>query len=77
MATLYACWNDLLIEGKKITDKAITDQFIYQWHKEKERFDRDQLLTAIKWMRDKGIEPMGKGKKTNPGKPPNQEDLFE
>ena len=77
VATLYACWNDMLIDSREITGKAITEEFYYHWHKEKKRFDKDRLLVAIKWMRDKGLAPTGRGKKTNPNKPPNQDDLFE
>ena len=76
VATLYACWNDMIIEGREISDKAIVDEFLNQWHKEKERFTRDRLLRAIPWMREKGIVPIGHGPKTIPQEPPNQEDLF-
>ena len=76
IATLYACWNDMIIEGREITDEGIVDEFYNQWHKEKQRFERVRLLRAIPWMREKGIVPNGRAPKTIPHEPPNQDDFF-
>jgi len=65
-ATLYACWNDLLIEkkGKEPTVFLIQNEFLNNWHEKKKRFTKEQLKKAIAWMRKNHVVPSGSGKKT-------------
>lgn len=73
VATVYACWNDLLISRKPVTDDVIIKDF-YKWSDEKaERFEPDEIVKTIKWMKAKGIVPRGSGKKTSP-KPSKDEE---
>lgn len=75
VATLYACWNDLLLAKKKPTDADLIKEFKDKWHPEKTkkfkaeknkkpRFTEKQLIDAIAWMKTKGLVPIGSGKKT-------------
>jgi len=64
VATLFACWNDLLIDGLDATDDAIVDQFLNAWNEKKRRFARPRLLKALTWMREKKLVPKGIGAHT-------------
>lgn len=64
VATLYACWNDLLIDGIAISDDVIVREFTQHWHPKKARFFKTRLVKTLEWMRSKGLVPTGKGRKT-------------
>ncbi len=75
VATLFACWNDLLIADKNPTDIEIIKEFKLKWHpgksakfassgKAKPIFTEDKLHKALQWMREKKLVPQGKGKRT-------------
>ncbi|MFP5492027.1 MAG: hypothetical protein ACLGG0_11035 [Bacteriovoracia bacterium] len=64
VATLYACWKDILLSKKALTTPAIIDEFRNKWHKSKKRFNEKQLSVALDWMKEKGIVPSAKGKRT-------------
>lgn len=68
VSTLFACWNDLLIEnkGQLIADSSIIDEFLYRWHKSKERFEdrRDVLTIWLTRMKEKKLVPDGGGVRT-------------
>lgn len=66
VATLYAVWNDQLAGGATPTDDAIVDWF-YAWDSSKRRIARGRLLFALGWMRENGLLPTGRGKRTGPG----------
>ncbi|MBI0533846.1 hypothetical protein [Sphingomonas sp. TX0522] len=64
IATLYAVWNDALIEGRSPTDEQIISAF-FGWHPKKgENFSPDELPHWLDWMRRHGIVPTGSGPKT-------------
>ncbi len=65
LVTLFACWNDLLIDGKNITEEAITYEFYEKWNPKKKRFDKNRLLKALDWMKTNGITPNGRNKNTH------------
>ena len=60
-STLYMCWNDLLIEGKKPSKFEIIDEFKNHWAPEKQRFDRIYLLEILSDISNNNFEPKGKG----------------
>jgi type I restriction enzyme S subunit len=64
VATLYAAWNDFLIENKTFTDNDIIDEVLNNWHEDKERISRDRWQKALDWMREKDLVPEGVGAKT-------------
>jgi hypothetical protein len=57
VATLYACWKELLENDKDISKELLIEKF-YDWSEGKSKFPRDRLIKAIGWMKDKGIVPM-------------------
>jgi type I restriction enzyme S subunit len=63
IATLYASWNDFLIDGKNPTDDEIIKD-VRGWHQRKEKFKRTELVQALNWMRSKNLVPKGQGRKT-------------
>jgi len=62
-ATVYAAWNNLLMDGETITDDRIVRAAREDWHSDKLKIPRDKFFTAIEWIRTKGICPEGKGKR--------------
>ena len=74
VSTLYAAWNDFLIEGKNPTD----DEIIHEassaetWHPDKEKIAADRWPATLNWMREKGLVPVGYGAHTT-----HQPDLFQ
>jgi type I restriction enzyme S subunit len=62
-ATVYAAWNNLLMDGEPITDERIVRAAREDWHSDKLNIPRDKFFTAIEWIRTKGICPEGKGKR--------------
>jgi len=72
-STLYAAWNDLLIEGKNPTDAEIIHEAssAERWHESKEKIAADKWPKALEWMRAKELVPLGYGTHTM-----HQADLF-
>lgn len=64
VATLYACWNDILIAKRLVSDTVVCEEFLKRWHPKKARFPVRRLQKALVWMRGRGIVPLGKGKPT-------------
>jgi type I restriction enzyme, S subunit len=62
-ATAYAAWNNLLLDGKSPTDEEIVYEARENWHSAKLNIPRERFFAAIKWLREKGVVPSGKGKK--------------
>jgi hypothetical protein len=65
-STLYAAWNDLLIEGRQPTDVEIIREASdpKRWHESKANIEEIKWPTALKWMREKGFVPRGYGAHT-------------
>ncbi|MGE0614393.1 MAG: hypothetical protein AB7P04_02030, partial [Bacteriovoracia bacterium] len=61
VATLYACWNDILLLKRSPTDEEIVRRF-YQWDKGKKKFSKEDLFKTLKWMKVKGLQPKGRGR---------------
>lgn len=64
VATLFAAWNDFMIDRKQITDDELVDEVLNRWNDSKKRFSRDVWLRAIEQMRKNNIVPKGYGKRT-------------
>jgi type I restriction enzyme, S subunit len=60
ISTLFAIWNDMLIQKETISDTEIIKRF-YQWSDRKKKYVEDQLLKALQWMRKEEITPVGFG----------------
>jgi type I restriction enzyme S subunit len=68
VATLYAVWNDMLIDGQPADDKAVIDGVLNDWHVEKrDKFTRPELHNYLGWMRRHDLTPSGRGPRTKSG----------
>lgn len=63
-ATLYAVWNDFLIENKTFTNEDMVQEVLNNWHSSKRRFSKDIWFNALEQMRKLDIVPNGYGKRT-------------
>ncbi len=63
LATTYAAWNDLLIDGRPADENAIIAE-VYGWDESKAKFSRDQIIKCIGWMKKQGYVPTGQGQRT-------------
>lgn len=63
-ATLFAAWNDFLLNGMSPTDQQILHEVRENWHPSKARFSTEQLTQWLSWLRNNNIVPKGKGSKT-------------
>lgn len=64
IATLFAVWNDLLIDGHSPNDDEIVTGFREHWHEKKQKFTVKSLHTWLDWMRRNGLVPTGRGPRT-------------
>jgi type I restriction enzyme, S subunit len=61
IATLYAVWNNRIIEGRTTGDGELIKEF-YQWSDRKQQYTKGQVTTGLKWLRKHQMEPKGFGK---------------
>lgn len=64
ITTLFAAWNDFLIDGKTVTDDEIIYEVRENWHESKERFTPALLQRWLDWMRRQRLTPQGHGPRT-------------
>ncbi|MFY3034368.1 restriction endonuclease subunit S, partial [Achromobacter xylosoxidans] len=64
VATLFAVWNDFLIDGVRPTDAQIISELRENWHERKARFTPAELGRWLHWLRKEGIVPRGLSPKT-------------
>lgn len=64
VATLFAAWNDFIIDQRQFSDEDLVDEVLNNWNDSKKRFSRDVWLRAIDQMRKNNIIPSGYGKRT-------------
>ena len=64
IATLFAAWNDFLIDGKTATDDEILHEVRENWHQSKGRFTPALLQRWLDWMRRHRLTPQGHGPRT-------------
>lgn len=64
VATLYAAWNDFMIDGVTVTDDALVAEVSMNWHLEKAKITETQWRAALPWMRLHGLVPTGFGAST-------------
>ncbi|KQP23855.1 hypothetical protein ASF25_21480 [Methylobacterium sp. Leaf100] len=69
VATLYAVWNDALIDGETPPDMEIVLAVLSEWHPEKaKKFGMSELHTWLGWMRRHHLVPTGGGPRTSTGR---------
>lgn len=59
IATLFAVWNDFLIDGAQPTDTQIISDVRENWHERKARFTPAELGRWLDWLRRENIIPQG------------------
>ncbi len=59
IATLFAVWNDFLIDGVQPTDTQIISDVRENWHERKARFTPVELGRWLDWLRRESIIPRG------------------
>ena len=64
IATLFAVWNDSLIDGHSPSDENIVTGFREHWHEKKQKFAAKSLHVWLDWMRRNGLVPTGRGPRT-------------
>lgn len=64
VATVYAAWNDLLLEGKNPTDDEIIQEARENWTPEKLKIEKIKFKKSIDWLRRNDLFPKGWGKLT-------------
>lgn len=64
IATLFAVWNDFLIDGHSPSDEDIVTGFREQWHEKKQKFAAKSLHAWLDWMRRNDLVPTGRGPRT-------------
>lgn len=64
IATLFAVWNDFLIDGHSPSDEDIVTGFREHWHEKKQKFTAKSLHTWLDWMRRNSLVPTGRGPRT-------------
>jgi hypothetical protein len=64
IATLYAAWNDFLIDGKNPSSAEIIDEVLNNWNDSKRRIDSTRWAAALQWMSANQFVPNGSGSKT-------------
>ena len=66
--TLYAAWNDFILEGRPVSDEAIVDEVMHSWNDTKLRFGKTEWLSVLEEMKKhKILMPSGFGKRTAGG----------
>ncbi len=61
LSTLYAVWNNRIINGEPITDNLLISDF-YAWSAHKADFEEIRVRKALDYMRKQNIIPVGWGK---------------
>ncbi|WCD78510.1 restriction endonuclease subunit S [Pseudomonas sp. TUM22785] len=68
--TLYAAWNDFIIEGRPVTDDAIVNEVLHHWNDAKLRFSKNDWLAVLTEMKKNSLlTPSGFGRRTVGGTP--------
>lgn len=70
-STVHAAWNNLILNGDKITDELIIWEARENWHPDKMKIPVSEFREAIRLIRNKKLVPDGKAKRVR-----GQENLF-
>lgn len=63
VATVYAAWNNLLLDGRKPSEADIVYEARDNWHPDKQQYSQQQFREAIDRLRNHGMVPTGAGKR--------------
>lgn len=62
VATVYAAWNNLIIQMRPTDDQAIVRAAREEWHADKMRIPRQKFFDAVSVLKRKNIVPTGRAK---------------
>jgi hypothetical protein len=62
-ATVFAAWNNLLLDNRAVDDEMIVREARENWHPDKLELGRERFFAALEWMRKNNVVPKGDGKK--------------
>jgi type I restriction enzyme, S subunit len=65
VATVFAAWNNLLLDGIRPTDEQIVYEARENWHPDKLLIDRRKFFAAVQWLRERDRVPEGRGKRVS------------
>lgn len=57
VATLYACWEEILDKNEILSDNLLIQRF-YEWSEEKSKYQEKTVREWLAFMREKGITPV-------------------
>ncbi|MER8481452.1 restriction endonuclease subunit S [Mesorhizobium sp. M1322] len=63
LATVHAAWNNLILDGRNVTDNAILREAREDWHPDKLKIPEAKFRDAIRLIRKLGIVPDGSAKR--------------
>jgi len=65
ITTLYAVWNDALMDARQPDDSTIVNGVLTEWHEEKgKKFKDSDLRRWLDWMKRNDLTPRGQGPRT-------------
>ena len=73
IATLFAAWNDFVLEGNEPTEEQIVREVRENWHPKKEKFSPGSLHEKLAWMREHDLVPRGLGPHTKSASEPTRD----
>lgn len=56
VATLFACWEDMITKNQLVNDNALLANF-YNWSDKKKKHTTEKVINALRWMENQGITP--------------------
>ena len=62
IATVFAAWNNLLLNNQPVSDENIVYEARENWHKDKLKISQGNFLKGIEWLKKAKIVPQGKGR---------------
>ncbi len=65
IATLYSVWNELIQDGRPITDELLLER-VHAWHPDKRTFDLGEVRVLKAWMVGENIVPTGDAPRVPP-----------
>jgi type I restriction enzyme, S subunit len=65
ITTIYAVWNDAMLDGENPDDDWIVRAFLNDWHPEKrQKFKEREVRHWLRWMKRNSVVPVGIGPRT-------------
>lgn len=72
ITTIYAAWNDLILEDESFTDRNIISNAMNGWPSEKRKIPKRYWYSVLAWLRSKELVPRGYGYQTIKETPINE-----